>query len=394
MNLPPSTSPHDRVARHLRDLPRSGIRDFFDLVSSRKDVISLGVGEPGFVTPWRIREAGMYALEHGATCYTSNLGLPALRQSIASYLDRTYEFSYDPDQEILVTVGVSEAIDLAFRAVLEPGDEVLYQEPCYVSYSPVIQMAHGVPVAVPTRAEDGFTLTREALEARCTPRTKVLMINFPTNPTGATLNTHQAREIADFVKAHDLLLITDEVYAELTYDGPHRSVLSEPDMKERTIFLHGFSKSWAMTGFRLGFACAPHALIEAMMKIHQYTMLCAPILSQKAASEALDHAEEDVQKMREAYTRHRNFMVHAFAEMGLDCLKPKGAFYAFPSIRGTGLTSRDFAMALLEEESVAVVPGSAFGPSGEGYIRCCFATQLEDIKTACERMRRMVIARL
>lgn len=382
-----SKSLPDRVASHLRGLPRSGIRDFFDIVSSRKDVISLGVGEPGFVTPWHIRESSIYALEHGATSYTSNLGLLELREAISGYLKRQFDLSYDAASEILITVGVSEALDLAVRAILEPGDEVLYHEPCYVSYAPVITMAHGVPVAVSTQPENGFALTRADLEGKVTEKTRALMINFPTNPTGATLNKEQAKEIADFVKEYDLILITDEVYCELTYEGGHVSVMNEPDMKERSIYLHGFSKAWAMTGFRLGFACAPHALTEAMMKIHQYTMLCAPTLSQKAATAALDATSDDVEVMRQAYLKHRNYMYQSFLEMGLECLPPQGAFYAFPNIESTGLTSHEFAMQLLEAQNVAVVPGSAFGPSGEGYIRCSFATGFEDIKEACIRMQ-------
>lgn len=385
-----STSPHDRVAGHLRDLPRSGIRDFFDIVSSRKDVISLGVGEPGFVTPWHIREASMYALEHGATSYTANLGLLSLRKVISSYLDGYFGLSYNPESEVLITVGVSEALDLAFRAVLEPGDEVLYHEPCYVSYAPVIQMAHGVPVPISTREENGFSLTLEDLKGKVTPKTKILMVNFPTNPTGATLSAEQAKDIADFVKEHDLLLITDEVYAELTYDHEHFSPATQPDMKDRTIFLHGFSKAWAMTGFRLGFACAPEPLLEAMMKIHQYTMLCAPILSQKAATEALQNPGEDIQRMKTAYIKHRNYIHESLEAMGLQSRPAKGAFYAFPGIQHLGMASKEFAYALLEAENVAVVPGSAFGASGEGFIRCSFATSFDQIKEACFRMTRFV----
>lgn len=385
-----STSAPKRIAGHLQDLPRSGIRDFFDIVSSRKDVISLGVGEPGFVTPWHIREAGMYALENGATTYTSNLGLLQLREAISTYLSKQFTLSYDPASEILITVGVSEALDLAFRAILEPGDEVLYHEPCYVSYAPVIQMAHGVPVPIHTRAQDGFSLTREQLEESCTDKTRVLMLNYPTNPTGATLSPEQVKEIANFVKERDLLLITDEVYAELTFEGTHHSPAAEPDMKDRTIFLHGFSKAWAMTGFRMGFACAPPDLLEAMMKIHQYTMLCAPILSQKTAIEALSAPEDDIQRMRAAYIKHRNYIHTAFVEMGLDSQASRGAFYAFPGIQHLGMSAKDFALALLEDKNVAVVPGTAFGPSGEGYIRCSFATSLDRIKEACKRMKDFV----
>lgn len=385
-----SKSLRSRIVQTVRDIPRSGIRDFFDIVAQRDDVISLGVGEPDFVTPWRIRESSIFALEHGATSYTANLGLPQLRRSIAKYLKRTIDVEYEADREILVTVGVSEALDLAIRALIESGDEVLYHEPCYVSYMPLVRFAGGVPVAVETRAEDGFRLTRSALEAKVSPRTKLLVMNYPNNPTGATLNREQLQPIADFVLEHDLILITDEVYGELTYDGSHVSIASLPGMKERTIFLHGFSKAWAMTGFRLGFSCAPQELTEAMMKIHQYAMLCAPIVSQKAAIEALDNGDADVARMRTEYNKRRNFMHAAFEEVGLPCLKPDGAFYMMPSVRELGLSSKEFALRLLEEESVAVVPGSAFGECGEGFIRCCYATSLDEIKEAMTRMARFV----
>lgn len=385
-----SKSLRSRIVQTVRDIPRSGIRDFFDIVAQRDDVISLGVGEPDFVTPWRIRESSIFALEHGATSYTANLGLPQLCRSIAKYLKRTIDVEYEADREILVTVGVSEALDLAIRALIESGDEVLYHEPCYVSYMPLVRFAGGVPVAVETRAEDGFRLTRSALEAKVSPRTKLLVMNYPNNPTGATLNREQLQPIADFVLEHDLILITDEVYGELTYDGSHVSIASLPGMKERTIFLHGFSKAWAMTGFRLGFSCAPQELTEAMMKIHQYAMLCAPIVSQKAAIEALDNGDADVARMRTEYNKRRNFMHAAFEEVGLPCLKPDGAFYMMPSVRELGLSSKEFALRLLEEESVAVVPGSAFGECGEGFIRCCYATSLDEIKEAMTRMARFV----
>lgn len=382
-----SKSAPDRLASHLGNIPRSGIRDFFDIVSTMSDVISLGVGEPDFDTPWHIREAAIFALERGATSYTSNLGLLKLRQAAARYVAKTFDINYDPEREILVTVGVSEALDLAVRALINPGEEVLYHEPCYVSYKPLIILAHGVPVPVQTRAEDGFRLTRAALEAAVTPKTRVLMLNFPNNPTGGTLDAEDARDIAAFAEEHDLVIITDEIYAELTYEGEHHSVASLPGMKERTVFMHGFSKAWAMTGFRLGYACAPADLTEAMMKIHQYTMLCAPILSQEAAVEALRNPVGDIGEMRNAYRRHRNVLHRAFEEMGLPCLKPRGSFYLFPSIAATGLSSRDFALRLLEEQKVAVVPGTAFGEDSEGFIRCSYATGLDDLVEAARRIK-------
>jgi aminotransferase len=385
-----SWSLRDRIARHVLDTPRSGIRDFFDIVSTMKDVISLGIGEPDFDTPWHIREYTVYSLERGATHYTSNLGLLELRRAISQYVARQFGANYDPENEILVTVGVSEALDVALRALIDPGDEVLYHEPCYVSYRPVIIFAHGTPVVVETREEDGFRLTRRLLEEKVTPRTKVLMLNFPNNPTGAVLDRADVEDIAAFVREHDLIAITDEIYAELTHDGPHVSLASMPGMKERTIFLHGFSKAWAMTGFRLGYACAPPELTEAMMKIHQYTMLCAPTQSQKGAIEALASPELDLQEMTQEYRKRRNYIHQAFSEMGVSCPMPRGAFYAFPRIAHLGMSSRDFALALLAEEKVAVVPGSAFGASGEGYVRCAYSTNMEKLKEALVRIRRFI----
>ena len=373
------------IAAHVRDIPRSGIRDFFDIVSGRKDVISLGIGEPDFVTPWRIRESSIFALDRGATTYTSNRGLLELRRGIAAYVRRAFGVRYDPETEILVTVGVSEALDLALRAILDPGDEVLYHEPCFVSYAPEVILAHGVPVPVATSREDGFRLTRAMLEARVTRKTKALMINFPTNPTGATLGAADARSIVAFVKKHDLILITDEIYSELTYEGERVSVAALPGMKERTIFLHGFSKGWAMTGFRMGYACAPPELSEAMMKIHQYIMMCAPILSQKAAIEALK-TQTDTQEMRGSYQQRRNFLCAALDDIGLPCPVPKGAFYVFPYVGHLGLSSKEFALGLLDAQNVACVPGSAFGASGEGHVRCAYATDIEAIKEAVRRM--------
>ena len=385
-----SKSPRSFVSQTLQNIPRSGIRDFFDIVANRKDVISLGIGEPDFVTPWHIRETAIQAIEKGATHYTANLGMPELRRQIAQYVADAFHAKYDGLTEILVSVGVSEALDLAIRAVVEPGDEVLYHEPCFVAYAPLIRMAHAVPVPVETRAADGFRLRVEALETKVTPRSRVLLMNFPTNPTGAALRRPDVEAIATFAIKHDLLVITDEVYSELTYDGERVSIAAMPGMKARTVFLHGFSKAWAMTGFRLGFACAPAELIEAMMKIHQYCMMSAPTVSQMAGIEALRHGADDIVEMRESYRQRRNYICAALNEMGLSCHVPEGAFYVFPSIQSTGLSSMDFAMRLIGEESVACVPGAAFGACGEGYLRCCYATDIELIKKAMARMARFV----
>jgi aminotransferase len=382
-----SVSLRNRINTVVRDIPRSGIRDFFDIVTTMKDVISLGIGEPDFDTPWHVREATVFALERGATHYSSNLGYIELRRALAKYVAQHFGAEYNPDNEILVTVGVSEALDLALRALINPGDEVLYHEPCYVSYRATILFAGGTPLAVETKAENGFRLTRAMLEAKCTPKTKLLMLNFPNNPTGAIMSRQDLEDIAAFARERDLIVITDEIYAELTYDTPHTSIVSLPGMKDRTIFLHGFSKAWAMTGYRLGYAAGPAELIEAMMKVHQYTMLCASSLAQKAAVEALArHA--DVMVMVDEYRRRRNFIASAFAEMGLECHRPLGAFYAFPSVAQFGLKSKDFALKLLHEEKVAAVPGTAFGDCGEGFIRCAYATSLDNIKEAMVRLKR------
>ncbi len=378
------------IANNVRAIPRSGIRDFFDIVQGMKDVISLGVGEPDFVTPWHIREAAIYALERGKTGYTSNLGLIKLREAISGSLKKHFHVSYDPKTEILIAVGVSEALDLALRALINPGDEVIYHEPCYVSYSPSIALAYGVPVAVACRAENNFSVTAEEIAAKVTSRSKILMLNFPTNPTGGTMTLLELEKIAALAQKHNLLIITDEIYSELTFEGEHVSIASLPGMKERTIFLHGFSKAYAMTGFRIGYACGPAEIIDAMMRIHQYSMLCASIISQEAALEAIQFGEPDTTEMREQYRLRRNLIVKAFNQMGLKCHLPRGSFYAFPCIQSTGLSSKDFAVRLLEQEKVACVPGGAFGPSGEGYLRCCFATSLEQIEIAVERIARFV----
>ena len=385
-----SKSAHDFVAPHVRGLPKSGIRDFFDIVAGRKDVISLGIGEPDFQTPWHIREKAIESIERGATRYTSNLGTPELRQALAGYMRQSFHAEYDWASEILVTVGVSEAFDIALRALLSPGDEVLYHEPCFVAYAPLIRMAHGVPVAVETYRKDDFRLTVAELEKKVTPKTRVLLINFPNNPTGATLNREDTEALADFAIRHDLVLISDEVYSELTYEGGRFSMAAIPRLRDRLIFLNGFSKAWSMTGFRLGYVCAPAPLTDAMMKIHQYGRMCASSTSQIAGLEALRHGEADIEKMRSAYHLRRNFIVASLNEMGLDCFMPRGAFYVFPSIQSTGLSSQEFALRLLNECSVACVPGSAFGACGAGFLRCAYATGMDQLKEAMERMAAFV----
>lgn len=378
------------VADHVGEIPRSGIRDFFDIVQSMKDVISLGIGEPDFVTPWHIREAAIYALEHGRTGYTSNFGLPRLRREIGKYVAKYFGVEYSSDNEILVTVGVSEAMDIALRAIVNPGDEVIYHEPCYVSYNPSVILTHGKAVSVSTKAEDGFAVRAEAIAAKVTARTKAIVLNFPTNPTGGTIGLEELQKIAKLCVEHDLIVLSDEIYSELTYEGNHVSIASLPGMKERTIFLHGFSKAFAMTGFRIGYVCAPPELTEGMLRVHQYSMLCASIISQEAAIEALQNGAGDVERMRDEYRRRRNLIVSSLNNMGLKCHLPNGAFYAFPSIQSTTLSSKEFAMKLLEEQKVACVPGSAFGPSGEGFLRCSYATALADIEKAMERLAKFV----
>jgi aminotransferase len=386
-----------KIADQVRRIPRSGIRDFFELVQGRDDVISLGVGEPDFATPWHIREAAIFSLERGETSYTSNLGLLELRKCITEYVDGHFGVSYDPASEVLVTVGVSEALDIAFRALLNPGDEVIYHEPCYVSYNPSIALAHGVAVPVETRAENDFSLPAEDVAAAITPRTRVIMLNFPTNPTGAVQPPAELEKIAQLAIEHDLIVITDEIYSELLYggedgvaQGEHVSIASFPGMRERTILLHGFSKAYAMTGFRLGYACAPEVLTEAMMKIHQYAMLCASITSQVAAIEALQNGATKVEEMRRSYAVRRNLLLSRFKKMGVPCFSPGGAFYSFPDVRKFGLSSKDFALRLLEEEDVAVVPGTAFGEAGEGFVRACYATAPDKLEIALQRIGEFV----
>ncbi|HUA66799.1 MAG TPA: aminotransferase class I/II-fold pyridoxal phosphate-dependent enzyme [Alphaproteobacteria bacterium] len=382
--------PSHHIAKHVASLPKSGIRDFFDIVARMKDAISLGVGEPDFDTPWHIREAGIYALEKGRTHYTSNLGLVELRRAISHYVETHFQAVYAPENQILITVGVSEALDLACRALINPGDKVMYHQPCYVSYHPSVALAHGVAVPVPTFARDNFALTVDALRAAWQPGCKMLMLNLPCNPTGGTCDRAQVDAIARFAVEKDLIVLSDEIYSELTFEGEHTSIASLPGMWERTIFLHGFSKAFAMTGWRIGYACGPAPLIEAMMKVHQYSMLCASIISQEAAIEALLRGEEAMKKMREQYHRRRDFIVRRFNEMGLTCHLPRGSFYAFPDVSSTGLGERDFAIGLLEAEKVAIVPGSAFGENGKGFCRACFATSYEQLIEAANRIERHV----
>ncbi len=384
-----SLDPKRHLSRQIQQIPRSGIRDFFELVIGRDDVISLGVGEPDFSSPWHIREAAIYSLERGETSYTSNLGLLSLRQEISSYVERQFGMRYDPKSEILITVGVSEAIDLAFRALLNPGDEVIYHEPCYVSYNPSITLAYGLPVAVSATPEDDFALRASTVESAITPKTRALILNFPTNPTGAVIERRELEGIAELAVQHDLIVLSDEIYSELRYDGAeHTSIATLPGMKDRTIFLHGFSKYHAMTGFRIGYSCAPGILTEAMMKIHQYSMLCAPITSQVAATEALRNGAQAARQMHQTYTTRRNLLLTRFRKAGIPCFAPGGAFYAFPDIRATGMTSQGFARELLEEEAVACVPGDAFGPTGDGFLRCCYAANTEALKEALDRICR------
>ncbi len=382
-----SRSCRDFVAPHIAVLPKSGIRYFFDLVNTMSDVISLGIGEPDFVSPWSVCEGAMYSLERGRTSYTSNLGLLSLRKAICDYLAEEFGVRYAPENECLVTVGVSEAFDLAIRAITSPGDEIIYHEPCYVSYGTEIRMSHGVPVPVCTYEKNLFSLDPADLEKAVTPRTRAIILNFPCNPTGAVLTDEQMRDIAKIAVKHDLAVIADHIYSELHYDdGPMHTVAALPGMRERTIFLHGFSKAFAMTGFRIGYACGPNSIVDAMMKIHQYAMLCAPTTAQYGAQEALKSARPDMLRMVAEYKGRRNVIVSRFNEMGLSCFNPQGAFYVFPNITSTGLSSQDFAVKLLHAKRVAVVPGNAFGECGEGYVRCSYATSLEEIRTAMDRI--------
>ncbi len=378
------------VSPLVRSIPPSGIRRFFDLVSEMDDVISLGVGEPDFVTPWRIREAAIYSLERGRTMYTSNYGLLELREAIVEDLAERHNLSYDPKSEILITVGVSEAMDLVMRALLTPGDEVIIPEPCYVSYKPCTILAGGTPVVIPTRVEDGFRPTAEQIEAAISDKTRILILSYPNNPTGATMSAQELIPLTELAQKHNLLVVADEIYDHLTYEGEHTSVAALPGMQERTILLNGFSKAYAMTGWRVGYAAANREIIGAMTKIHQYTMLCASIMGQNAALEALRHGAPERERMVTEYDQRRRLIVAGLCEAGLECFEPGGAFYVFPSIKATGMSSEEFCEKLLKQEKVAVVPGNAFGESGEGYIRCSYASSLQEIKEAIARISRFV----
>ncbi|CDD46783.1 putative uncharacterized protein [Firmicutes bacterium CAG:534] len=368
----------------------SGIRKFFDIVNEMDDAISLGVGEPDFDTPWHIRDEGIYSLEKGRTFYTSNSGLKELRNEIANYMKRTQGISYDPAHEIIITVGGSEAIDLAFRAMINPGDEVLIPQPSYVSYEPCAILADAVPVIIELKEEDEFRLTAQQLRNAITDKTKILVLPFPNNPTGAIMEKKDLEEIAEVIREKDLYVVSDEIYGELTYKDKHVSIASLPGMQERTILINGFSKAYAMTGWRLGYACAPKAIMEQMIKIHQFAIMCAPTTSQYAAVEALRNGDDDVKGMRESYNQRRRFLMHAFAKMGLQCFEPYGAFYVFPCIKEFGLSSEEFAERLLREEKVAVVPGTAFGDCGEGFLRISYAYSLENLKIALEKIEKFV----
>jgi aminotransferase len=378
------------LSKTITEIKPSGIRKFFDIVSEMKDAISLGVGEPDFDTPWHIREEGIYSLEKGKTFYTSNAGLKELKVEISKYLDRRFGLSYDYDKEVFVTVGGSEAIDAALRVMVDPGDEVLIPEPCYVSYLPCVQLAYGVPVTIELQEKNQFKLTKEELLSAITDKTKILIMPFPNNPTGAVMTKEDLTDIAKIVVEKDLFVISDEIYSELTYNGDHCSIASLPGMRERTIVINGFSKSFAMTGWRLGYAAGPENIISQMLKVHQFAIMCAPTTSQYAAVEALKNGAEDVERMKEAYDQRRRFLMEQFKKMGLDCFEPFGAFYVFPSIKKFGMTSEEFATALLKEEKVAVVPGTAFGECGEGFLRISYAYSIENLKIALERMERFI----
>ena len=378
------------ISQRIREIPPSGIRRFFDLLASMEGVISLGVGEPDFVTPWRIREAGIYSLEKGYTSYTSNYGLLELREELAAYLAGRYGISYNPHRELLITVGVSEGVDLALRAIIDPQDEVIVHDPSYVSYMPCTVLAGGVFVSVPTNMENDFWVSARDIERRITPRTKAIILGYPNNPTGAVMEREELVKIAEVARRHNLIVISDEIYERLVYGVEHTCFASLPGMRERTILLGGFSKAYAMTGWRIGYAVAREEIIEAMARIHQYTMLCAPRIAQMAALEAIRAGDDEVEEMVAEYDQRRRIMVKGLNDIGLACFEPKGAFYTFPSVKGTELSSEEFAERLLIEEKVAVIPGSTFGQCGEGHVRCCYATSLAEIEEALERMGRFV----
>ncbi len=378
------------ISERVRKIPASGIRRFFEMVSSMGDVISLGVGEPDFVTPWHISEAGIYAIEKGHTMYTSNYGMLELRQELSRHINDRYSVDYDPGSELMITVGVSEGLDLALRAILDPGDEVLIPEPSYVAYMPCAVLAGGTFVPIPTTVEQEFKVQAAEIEQRVTERTKAIVLGYPNNPTGAVMDRADLKQVAEIAKRHDLIVISDEIYSRLVYGMEHTCLASLPGMKERTILLNGFSKAYAMTGWRIGYAAAPAEIIEAMIKVHQYTMLCAPVMAQKAALEALREGESAVQAMHAEYDQRRRVIVKGLNDIGLTCFEPRGAFYAFPSVKASGLSSDEFAEKLLMEQKVLVVPGSAFGEGGEGHIRCCYAASLSDIEEALNRMQRFL----
>ena len=392
----PSSAPaaRERLSERVRGIAPSGIRKFFDLIATMDGVISLGVGEPDFTTPWHIREAAIYSLERGYTMYTSNHGLPELRQAISQHLATRYGLEYDWRSELLVTVGVSEGLDITVRAILDPGDEVIVPDPGYVSYAPCVALAGGVVVPVPTHEADDFRVQARAIEAAVTPRTKAILIGYPNNPTGAVMGRDDLAAIARIAEEHDLLVLSDEIYDRLTYVGEHTCFAALPGMRERTVLLGGFSKAYAMTGWRVGYVAAPPDVLAGAVKIHQYTALCAPMMGQKAAVEALRRGEPDVAAMVEEYDRRRRVIVKGLRDVGLPCFEPKGAFYAFPSIAPTGLGDEEFAEQLLVEEKVAVVPGSAFGACGRGHVRCCYATSMPKIEEALERIGRFVSRRV
>ncbi len=382
--------PKDFVAKKVNGLAPSGIRRFFDLLASMDGVISLGIGEPDFTTPWHIRETAIDAIKKGYTMYTSNAGMPELRKELARYLMSESKINYDPDDELLITVGVSEALDLAMRAILDPGDEVIMTDPCYVAYDACVSLAGGIPVKVPTTEEREFEVEADDIESAITDKTKAILIGYPANPTGAVMSREKLRRIGEVAKRHNVLVISDEIYSKLTYGVEPVCFASLPGMKDSTLYLSGFSKAFAMTGWRVGFAAGPKDIIAAMTKIHQYTIMCVPIMSQIAATEALKSGEAASLEMVQDYNRRRLIMVTGLREIGLPCFEPKGAFYAFPNIKGTGMTSEGFAEKLLTEEKVAVVPGNAFGVCGEGYVRCCYATATDEITEALDRMQRFL----
>lgn len=383
----------DPLSKVIKEIQPSGIRKFFDIASEMKDAISLGVGEPDFDTPWHIREEGIYSLERGRTFYTSNAGLKDLKLEICKYLNRRFDLSYDYNKEVMITIGGSEAIDIALRAMLDPGDEVLIPQPSYVSYLPCVRLAGGTPVIIELKEEDEFKLTKQELLDAITEKTKVLVLPFPNNPTGSIMTEQDLKPIVEVVKEKDLFVISDEIYSELTYGSNHVSIANFPGMKERTVLINGFSKSYAMTGWRLGYACAPAEILSQMLKIHQFAIMCAPTTSQYAAVEALRNGDKDVEMMRDAYDQRRRYLLASLREMGMDCFEPYGAFYVFPSIKKFGMTSDDFATTLLMTEKIAVVPGTAFGDSGEGFLRISYAYSIDDLKKALERIQKFIANR-